>query len=166
MAFRADVLRDMGGFDTALGTGTIARGGDDIAAFFDVLVHGHVLVYEPGAIVRHRHRPDYESLRRQATAYGVGLGAYLAHVVVEHPRQALVGLSRIGQGARHFVGASSAKNVRRPADYPSELVWRERIGLLRGPWGYLRSRIETRHVHSSFDFRVTDREPASVVAGS
>ncbi len=166
MAFRTDVLRSIGGFDTALGTGTRARGGDDLAAFFDVLVSGHVLVYEPGAIVRHAHRPDFESLRRQATGYGVGLGAYLTHVVVEHPRQALVGLARIRHAARHFLAVDSTKNVRRPSDYPRELVWRERIGLLRGPSCYLRSRLETRHQVRKLDVAWPAGEEPSAVAGS
>src|SRR6185312_6444167 len=55
MAFDTSVLRAMGGFDPALGAGTRARGGDDLAAFFEVLQRGHRLVYEPAALVRHRH---------------------------------------------------------------------------------------------------------------
>ena len=58
MAFRADALRAMGGFDTSLGAGSAALGGDDLAAFFDVIEAGHTLVYEPTAFVRHRHRAD------------------------------------------------------------------------------------------------------------
>ena len=35
--------------------------------------------------MRHADRPDYELLRRQSFGYGVGLGAYLAHVAAYHP---------------------------------------------------------------------------------
>jgi O-antigen biosynthesis protein len=35
MAFRTAALRAIGGFDPALGAGTRAQGGDDLAAFFD-----------------------------------------------------------------------------------------------------------------------------------
>ena len=37
MAFRTSVLLDLGGFDETLGVGTPARGGDDLAAFYDVI---------------------------------------------------------------------------------------------------------------------------------
>ena len=47
MSFDAEMLRAMGGFDQATGTGTVARGGDDLAAFFAVIAAGHSLVYQP-----------------------------------------------------------------------------------------------------------------------
>ena len=47
MAFRSDVLRELGGFDPAIGTGTAARGGDDLAAFFRLITAGYQLVYSP-----------------------------------------------------------------------------------------------------------------------
>ena len=140
MAFRLAVLRSIGGFDPALGAGTPARGGDDLATFFDVIAAGHAIVYEPAAIVFHADRPDYASLRHQAFGYGVGMGAYAAHVLRTHPRRALGATSRAAPAARHYFAAGSVKNRRRPADFPRELVWRERAGLLVGPWQYLRSR--------------------------
>ena len=150
MSFRTDVLRELGGFDPALGAGTRARGGDDLAAFFDVIVSGHVIVYEPGAIVRHAHRPDYESLRRQSFGYGVGLGAYLAHVAAYHPQHAFHGLFRLRHAAKHFLSSGSSKNVRRPGEYPNELQWRERFGVLLGPGSYARSRFDTRRDNWTF----------------
>lgn len=139
MALRADVLQAIGGFDPALGTGTPARGGDDLATFFDVITAGFVLVYEPSAVVFHAPRPDYASLRHQAFGYGVGMGAYAAHVLKTHPRRVLGARSRMRPAARHYFAADSAKNKRRPTDFPRELVWRERAGLFLGPWRYWRS---------------------------
>ena len=107
MSFRTDVLREIGGFDPALGAGTRAKGGDDLAVFFDVIMNGDVIVYEPGAIVRHAHRPDFESLRRQSFGYGVGLGVYFADVVPEHPRQTMHGLCRLRHAANHFLASGS-----------------------------------------------------------
>ena len=74
MSFDRDALRDIGGFDAVIGTGTVARGGDDLAAFFGVIAAGHRLVYQPTALVWHRHRRDLESLANQAYGYGVGSG--------------------------------------------------------------------------------------------
>ena len=77
MSFDRDVLRELGGFDPAIGTGTVARGGDDLAAFFGVIAAGYPPVYQPTALVWHRHRRDLDSLADQAYGYGVGLGAYV-----------------------------------------------------------------------------------------
>ncbi|HTL86450.1 MAG TPA: glycosyltransferase [Acidimicrobiia bacterium] len=145
MAFRAGPLREIGGFDPALGAGTLARGGDDLAAFFDLVVRGFALVYEPGAIVRHAHRRDYASLRRQSFDYGVGLGSYLAHVTWTNPRSLRRAVVKLPRALGHFVQPGSAKNARRPADFPRELVRRERAGVLVGPWRYAKSRRRVRH---------------------
>jgi GT2 family glycosyltransferase len=140
MAFRAQTLHDLGGFDPALGTGTPARGGDDLATFFAVIAAGHGLVYTPGAIVRHWHRRDYASLRRQAYGYGAGLTAYLTKTVADDPRR-IVGLAAgAPAGLLHVVSPRSPKNAATPADYPRELRWWELLGMLHGPAGYLRAR--------------------------
>jgi len=144
MAFRTDVLRDLGGFDPATGAGTRAVGGDDLAAFFDVVTSGHTLVYAPSAVVWHRHRRDYESLRRQSYNYGVGLTAYLTKTVIDKPSRLLEVGRRIPRGFVHLLSADSPKNVHKLADYPSELTRLERIGMLQGPLAYVRSRRESR----------------------
>ena len=77
MAFRTGYLRAAGGFDDALGAGTLTMGGDDLAAFFDVIASGHRLVYDPAALVRHRHHSEPSALGRQAFGYGAGLTAHL-----------------------------------------------------------------------------------------
>lgn len=144
MAFSREVLDAIGGFDTAMGTGTSARGGDDLAAFFDVIAAGFRLIYEPAALVWHSHPSKYEQLQRQAYGYGMGLGAYLARTVARHPRHALTMLARLPRGVDHILNPASPKNVVKPADYPKELDRLERKGMLAGPFGYIRSRWETR----------------------
>jgi O-antigen biosynthesis protein len=140
MAFTAAALRDIGGFDPALGTGSPALGGDDLAAFFDVISAGYRIVYEPTAVVRHRHRPDYASLRTQAYGYGVGLAAYIAKTLVDEPRRMLDVASLAPRAFAYLLGASSAKNARRPATLPSELIRLERRGMAFGAVAYARSR--------------------------
>jgi hypothetical protein len=137
---RTSVLRELGGFDPALGAGTPARGGDDLAMFFDVIEAGHAIVYEPAALVWHHHRPDYPGLRDQAYGYGVGMGAYATHVFAKHPHRVVGALRVAGLAARHYFAPGSARNGRRPAGFPRELVWRERAGLVAGPLSYARSR--------------------------
>jgi O-antigen biosynthesis protein len=140
MAFRTSVLRGLGGFDPALGTGSPARGGDDLASFFDVVSAGHRLVYEPTALVRHRHRPDYESLERQAYAYGSGLAAHVTRTLVEQPRRVIEVASLAPLGLAHVFGGRSPKNARRPPDLPRALTRAERRGMALGGLAYLRAR--------------------------
>jgi GT2 family glycosyltransferase len=140
MAFRVDVLRAIGGFDPSLGTGTPALGGDDLAAFFDVIASGFALVYEPAAVIFHAHRREEDALARQAYGYGAGLTAYLTRVVLERPSRLLDISRRLPSGLRHGLSADSGKNAGRPADYPRALVRKERVGMLVGPARYLQSR--------------------------
>lgn len=146
MAFRTDWLRASGGFDPATGAGTPAKGGDDLDAFLRVVLDGHTLAYEPAAIVRHHHRRDYESLRRQAYGYGVGLGAYIAATVRRHPRNAITMTRRAVPALRHLLAPGSVRNVGRGDDFPAELVWRERLGICVGPAAYAWSRWRYRQV--------------------
>ena len=140
MAFRTRTLRELGGFDPALGTGSPALGGDDLAAFFAVVESGKRLVYEPTAVVRHRHRDDYASLQRQAYGYGVGLSAYVAKTLADDPRRVFELLRRAPAAVRHVLRDDSPKNARRPAGFPEELVRLERRGMLVGAFAYARSR--------------------------
>jgi glycosyltransferase involved in cell wall biosynthesis len=149
MAFRRDVLHEMGGFDPALGAGTRARGGDDLAAFFDVLRLGHRVVYAPAAIVLHRHRRDYDGLRRQAFGYGVGLSAFLTKTVVDEPERLVEIGTRAPRGLAHVLHPRSAKNARVPDGYPAQLKRVERLGMAAGPFLYLASRIDTRRLRAT-----------------
>jgi hypothetical protein len=141
MAFRASVLSSIGGFDPLLGAGTPTRGGDDLAAFHAVVAAGHRLVYEPGALVWHRHHRAYRSLRNGMFGYGAGLTAYLTKTVFDRPASGLDVARRIPAGCRRAFHPRSPKNVRAPRTFPRELKWRERAGMLAGPFLYARSRV-------------------------
>lgn len=136
MAFATDYLRECGGFDATLGTGTRSLGGDDLAALHAVIASGHDLVYEPAAIVFHRHHANRPALQRQAMGYGAGLTAYLTSTVIRRPAAALELARRVVPGFRQVFAPSSPLNDRRPADYPAALVWRERAGMATGPARY------------------------------
>jgi hypothetical protein len=75
MAYRRSLFDDIGYFDPALDVGTVTNGGGDLEMFSRVLVEGHALVYEPCAIVRHRHRRDYARLRTQIANNGIGVSS-------------------------------------------------------------------------------------------
>jgi hypothetical protein len=140
MAFRRAALTAAGGFDVALGTGTRARGGDDLSAFFEVIRRGGQLIYEPAAVIRHRHAREMEALDRQVFAYGVGLTAYLTRCLAEDPRLLPRMVRQLPRAVAHVMRSDSAKNARLVSSYPARLRRRERIGMLLGPLAYARSR--------------------------
>jgi glycosyltransferase involved in cell wall biosynthesis len=144
MAFRTDALRDMRGFDPALGAGTEAKGGDDLAVFFDMIAAGHAIAYQPGAIVYHQHHRTFEALRNQTFGYGAGLTAYLTKTILDDPSRILDMAKRAPRAVHHALSPKSAKNERLPVTTPAILVRRERKGMLVGPFLYLLSRWDTR----------------------
>jgi O-antigen biosynthesis protein len=89
MAFRRSLFTRIGAFDPALDVGTPTRGGGDLDMFFRVLKEGHVLVYEPRAIVRHRHRRSMEALRSQIADHGVSFSAYIVRNALRYPDERL-----------------------------------------------------------------------------
>ncbi|MEV6200535.1 glycosyltransferase family 2 protein [Streptomyces sp. NPDC051771] len=152
MAFRASALRRAGGFDPATGTGTAARGGDDLYAFVAVLAAGHRLRYAPGALVWHHHRETWQDLENQAYGYGAGLTAYLTATMVRRPALLPALLARLPRGLAHARtmtaerggsqgGGVPGEHGTRHHPWPASLSRLERRGMLYGPLGYLRARL-------------------------
>lgn len=141
MAFRTGVLRSLGGFDTATGAGTPARGGDDLLAFYEVLTAGHTLAYEPGAIVWHHHRRTQDAVAAQVFGYGAGLGAYATAVLMHHPRRLPALLRRLPGGVRHIVTRSRDRSADPEAGWSLRLALLEARGMVYGPYGYVRGRL-------------------------
>jgi hypothetical protein len=149
MAFRVASLAPIGGFDVALGTGTLARGGEDLAAIIKVLWTNGSVRYEPAAVVRHHHRRDYDELLALMDGEGIGATAMLTSLVLSDPRHliALISQSSVGLGktvaerVRKFRGRTHGANDRRDERlYPSALARRELRAYVRGPVAYFRSR--------------------------
>ena len=144
MAFRADDLRQLGGFDRALGGGTPSRSGEDLALFLDLVASGRTLVYEPGAIVWHSHPVTEALFRATLRAYGRGLTSYLLRHVSRHPRDGFRIAAAIPAAVGYFFRADSPHNSRRSATFPSGL-WRDEIaGMLLGPLAYAVGRARAR----------------------
>ncbi|MFC9796000.1 glycosyltransferase [Streptomyces sp. NPDC127584] len=155
MAFRADALRRAGGFDPATGTGTAARGGDDLYAFVAVLAAGFRLRYTSEALVWHHHRDTWQDLRNQAYGYGAGLTAYLTATLVRRPRLLPALLARLPRGLAH-ARSMTARRGETPETgvpgehgtqqhpWPASLSRLERRGMLYGPIGYAKARAQGR----------------------
>jgi glycosyltransferase involved in cell wall biosynthesis len=87
MAFRREVLCDIGGFDEALDTGVPLPGGGDLDIFYRIIRAGHVLVYEPSYMVFHEHRASESGLRRQYYTWGLGFMAFVEKSYRNDPPQ-------------------------------------------------------------------------------
>ena len=144
MAFRTEWLRSHGGFDVALGAGSLTRGGEDLDAFLTVMLGGGTIVYEPRAVIRHYARADAAALRKQMYGYGSGMSAVIAKYFVASPRSAFNILARIPAGARRLLDPRSEKNEKKTAEYPQELGRTELSGYLAGPVLYVRGRRDAR----------------------
>lgn len=78
MAVRRNVVRELGGFDDALDTGAPLPGGGDLDMFYRTIRAGYTLVYEPSALVFHRHRRKMKELRLQYWSWGLGFMSFAA----------------------------------------------------------------------------------------
>ncbi|MFE0458485.1 glycosyltransferase family 2 protein [Kitasatospora sp. NPDC058965] len=144
MAFRTSTLRRLGGFDPAMGTGTPARGGDDLLAFLRVLAAGYTLAYQPEALIWHHHRRAPEAVPAQAFGYGAGFGAFVAAALVQEPQLGAALLRRLPKG----LGRAAQRASRYSDEVPQTpgLGLLELRGLAYGPVGYLRSRLQARRI--------------------
>ncbi len=144
MAFRRKLLDRLGGFDPALGPGTIAHDGDDIETLLRLILAGHAVVHDPAAIVYHAHPDDYGELEDRVWGYGIGLTACLTKAVLDRP-SLLIDLGRkLPRGIAFAISPSSEKNRGRQPDFPRSLARRELAGMAYGPIAYLRSRRASR----------------------
>lgn len=133
MAFRRRALLGVGGFDPALGAGTPTAGGEDLAAFSDVILAGGRIAYEPRSLCWHEHRGDEQSLRTQVRNYGIGLTAVLWRYFRTDWRFTLTLARSLPLIVRLARRRTDDRQVER---LPSDLARLEQRGRLLGPWRY------------------------------
>lgn len=141
MALRREWLVRAGGFDTVLGTGGPARGGEDLDMFRRTILDGGAIVYQPAATVRHHHRDTPAQLRRQMYDYGVGMCASVVRYASTDTAALLRVLRVLPGGLRLLVDPRSAKNSGKTPDHPRALTYIELAGYLTGPVHLVRSHL-------------------------
>ncbi|GAC1299255.1 MAG: hypothetical protein NVSMB27_39220 [Ktedonobacteraceae bacterium] len=144
MAFTAAFLRSIGGFDPAMGGDGAVRCGQDTAAFFQVIIGGYQLVYEPASLLYHSHRRDYAGLRKQIYNYGVGLTAYLTKIILDHPWLLFDFTIKVPYGIFLTLHDRLPKEGEKLNRYTKELATLELKGMLYGPFAYIYGRWATR----------------------
>lgn len=130
----------LGGFDTALGAGTPAKGGEDLDMFVRMLRAGHELRYEPRAVVWHAHRIGLRGQLTQPFHYGTGCAAYITKLACNRRTRWDV-IKRAPRGAGHVisslwsVGVEKSPLGRQRIALPLELA-----GYTYGPLAYFIAR--------------------------
>lgn len=143
MVFRRDALIAAGGFDPALGPGTPTGGGEEIAAFSDVVLAGGRLVYEPRSLAWHEHRGDEDGLRAQVRNYGIGLTA----VLWRYFRSDWRFTATLLRGVPVIVRLLRSRTEDRQNDnLPADLARLELRGRLLGPWRYIISSRQVKRI--------------------
>ncbi len=131
----------LGGFNEALGAGSPTGGGEDIDMFVRALFADVALVTVSDAIVWHRHRDDLDSLARQLSSYGHGMGAWITAVLLGTGtrREAL---RLIGRATRRIPTLGQAQHAPGPAAMTTSASLRRRevLGMAIGPLLYARAR--------------------------
>lgn len=139
MAIRRSSITEIGFFDEALDSGTPTMSGGDQEFFSRALARGFRIVYEPAALVWHRHRRDWSDLRRTLFGYGVGLFAWWTRaLIIEKEMTVLYWGSR--WFVSHVLGELLRSLLKRPDHRPFDLAMAEFNGAIRGPWRYFLSR--------------------------
>ncbi len=146
MAFRTAVLRELGGFDPALGAGTQASAAEEIEVFFRLIMRGYTLMYEPAALTHHFHRRTYTALQKQIHSYGRGFTAYLTKSILDDPQRLLYLVGQTPIAIDYLFSKESPRNENKALGYPIELTLRELLGMLYGPVAYMRSRQRVRQI--------------------
>ncbi|NMH96223.1 glycosyltransferase family 2 protein [Pseudonocardia acidicola] len=135
LAVRTDVVRELGGFDEALGPGSATHGGEDCELLVRVVLAGHVLGYEPSAYVWHHHRPDQDALAAQMRGYAMGLAGFLTKIALDRHGRA-VALRRLPAALaqlRHIAQREVDAGPGMPAGAGLERL----RGMAVGPWVYV-----------------------------
>ncbi|MDM7890557.1 glycosyltransferase [Curtobacterium caseinilyticum] len=136
-AMRRDAVLALGGFDEALGVGTVTGGGEDIDMFARVVLGGSALVVEPSALVWHRHRAEVAALRTQAVGYGTGLGAWLTKTALR-PRTLGMAVVRAPRALRHLLAGpvttevAGGPAVTTPAPAAGDAAFDREVAAVRG----------------------------------
>jgi GT2 family glycosyltransferase len=160
MAFRRRVFNEIGYFDPALDVGTVTNGGGDLDMFFRVIKEGHTLVYQPRAIVYHRHRKEYAELHAQITNWGIAFYSYLVRNMRAYPDERmsfyLFGMWWILRHIKRLV-----KSALKPWKF-KKLILAELRGSFIGMFRYQKARVDADRISGSYGPQIEFKPPWKV----
>ncbi|MCG7856172.1 glycosyltransferase family 2 protein [Flavihumibacter sediminis] len=138
MAFRKEILQRAGYFDERLDAGAAGCSGDS-EIWFRILLIGGQILYEPRAIVYHKHRREMQELRSQLFYYMRGnvVASLIQHDLAPHLNYKEHVFK--GMGVNYFL--QFIKKIRRPTLRQKTII-PEALGVLSGILYYFRNRIK------------------------
>jgi len=143
MAIRRELINNLRLFDEELDGGTVTLTGGDTYALYQLLRLGYRIVYQPSALVWHRHRLTPERLRRVVYGYSVGTFALLLHCLLRHRDVGAVAVG-ISWFVHHHLKQLWRGLRGKPGAQPVWLTLTELQGCAVGPWAYIASRWHAR----------------------
>lgn len=149
MAYRLGVFDKIGLFDPALDVGTVTNGGGDLEMFFRILREGYTLVYEPAAMVRHRHRREYEKLKTQLANNG-SLYSYFIAGAKKYPDMRPAFLQISSYWMRYWNFRRYINSFFKPGGFPRELILAELKGGFTGLTRYKKSVEKAKEIEKKF----------------
>ncbi len=149
MAYRRSVFDSVGFFDPALDVGTVTNGAGDLEMFYRILKGRHTLVYEPTAIIRHRHRESYQQLRQQLQNNGSVL-SYFVCAAMAYPEDALSFVLVTLAWLKSYHLPQLWYSIFYPKQYPTELVLSELKGFVIGLTRYPIAKRKSLEIESQY----------------
>jgi glycosyltransferase involved in cell wall biosynthesis len=149
MAFRRNLFEVIGNFDVTLDVGTPTNGGGDIEFFYRTVAEGYTLCYEPAAMVRHLHRRDSMSLKKQIYNNGRSFPTYLLTIIINKPNRCVAVLWFMFRWwiwhwlLRRLISSLTWRDWR-----TLRIVLTELRGCTSAPWAFWKSKVIT-HVLKS-----------------
>jgi len=133
MAMRADLLRQVGAFDTDMGPGSRIGVAEDLDYLYRVIQAGHRIHYAPEVHVLHNHgRRSPEHLDRLKRGYLMGRGAFYCKHLLKRD-------SRVARWAYwEFTNYVGLRTLRAPFDRSVRTELHELWLLFKGALSYLR----------------------------
>jgi glycosyltransferase involved in cell wall biosynthesis len=139
MAFRRQLVNELGLFSVELDCGSVAKTAGDTFAFYRLLRLGYRIVYTPEAVVWHRHRRNMEELRTTLFDYSLGTYVYLIRCLLEHGESVTIPIG-LGWFLSHHMRHLWSGLRRQLGEQPLSLTFSEIRGVLAAPKAYLLSR--------------------------
>jgi len=85
IAYKKTVFHDISFFDERLGPGTPAAASEDTDLVYRILKAGYKAVYDPRALIFHKHRSDFTVLQQTCYLYGLGQRSLLLKYIRQDP---------------------------------------------------------------------------------
>ena len=137
MAFRKEIFKTIGGFDTALDVGTPSHGAGDIEMFHRLVAKGNLFVYEPSMLVWHHHRREEKALKKQIFDNGRSFGCYLIDCFRKRtvPRSTIIQFFFV-----EWFWKWNIKNLFSRKKIPASYTFMELRGMMTSPFAYMKTK--------------------------